>query len=200
MVSRHSAVDVAAAGKLLADLQADAAAALDREGFRSTVQQFIHTADLRYYGQAFEVRVPLDDGVGVAEGANTLGPVTGQLLETTADAFHAEHRALYGYDFRDDPRQEVEWVNLRVTGVGPIRRPDIREIERGGGAELARTGARDVYFDDWTETPIYDRSLLGAGDVIAGPAIIEEFGSTVPVHPGFSAEVDRHGNLRMVRR
>jgi N-methylhydantoinase A len=189
MVSRHSATDLGAVDKVLADLQADAGAALGREGFRSSVQQFIRTADLRYYGQAFEVRVP------VAGGA-----VTEQALEATADAFHAEHRALYGYDFRDDPRQEVEWVNLRVTGIGPIRRPEIREIEAGDGAQQASTGTRSVYFDDWTDTPIYDRSRLGVGDIVPGPAIIEEFGSTVPVHPGFSAEVDRHGNLRMVRR
>jgi N-methylhydantoinase A len=189
VVSRHSAIDVAAAEKVLADLRADADAALDREGFPSAVRQFIRTADLRYYGQAFEVRVPV---VG--------GPVTEQLLEATAEAFHAEHRALYGYDFRDDPRQEVEWVNLRVTGIGPIHRPGIREIGRGGGAGRARTGTRNVYFDAWTDTPIYDRSLLGAGDIVTGPAVIEEFGSTLPVHPGFSAEVDRYGNLRMVRR
>jgi hypothetical protein len=35
--------------------------------------------------------------------------------------------------------------------------------------------------------------------VVGGPAIIEEFGSTVPVHPGFTATVDRHGNLRISR-
>ena len=44
------------------------------------------------------------------------------------------------------------------------------------------------------------RSLgLGAGDVVTGPAVIEEFGSTVPVHPGFCATVDRFGNLLLTR-
>lgn len=194
MVSRHSAIDAAAVGKVLVDLQAEADAALDREGFAPDDRRFVRTADLRYYGQAFEVRVPLDDEAGGP------GAVTQQMLEATADAFHAEHRSLYGYDFRHDSRQEVEWVNLRVTGVGPIRRPGIPEVDKGIGAEQARTGTRKVYFDDWTDTPVYDRSHLGAEDVVPGPAIIEEFGSTVPVHPGFAAEVDRHGNLRMVRR
>ena len=45
-----------------------------------------------------------------------------------ADRFHDEHRQLYGYDFRHDPTQQVEWVNLRVTGVGPITRPELLEI------------------------------------------------------------------------
>jgi N-methylhydantoinase A len=208
MVSRHGAVDAAVVEKVLADLHDEADAALAREGFAPKDRRFVRSADLRYYGQAFEVRVPVENnGVSAArsaaEGANTtqrLGAVTAELLEQVADAFHAEHRALYGYDFRDGRRQEVEWVNLRVTGIGPIRTPALRAIERGGGAESARTGRRDVYFDEWLDTSIYDRSALGASDAVAGPAVIEEFGSTVPVHPGFTAEVDRYGNLRMARR
>jgi N-methylhydantoinase A len=38
-----------------------------------------------------------------------------------------------------------------------------------------------------------------AGDVIAGPAVIEEYGATVPLHPGFRALVDEQGNLRISR-
>src|SRR3712207_8649900 len=46
----------------------------------------------------------------------------------------------YGYDFADDPRQAVEWVNLRTTGIGPIRRPDVVELEPGeGGADRSRS-------------------------------------------------------------
>jgi N-methylhydantoinase A len=88
-------------------------------------------------------------------------------------------------------------VNLRVTGVGPIRRPDLPELPPAeGGVERAVTGSRRVLFEeDGVETPTYDRTRLAPGDVVAGPAVIEEFGSTVPVHPGFTATVDRFGNL-----
>jgi N-methylhydantoinase A len=41
--------------------------------------------------------------------------------------------------------------------------------------------------------------LLGSGDVVVGPAVVEEFGSTVPVHPGFVGTVDRLGNLLITR-
>ena len=44
-------------------------------------------------------------------------------------------------------------------------------------------------------TPVYWRAELVAGDVVRGPAVIEEYGATVPVHPGFVARVDRFGNL-----
>lgn len=194
-VHRHANLDVATVEKVLADLQVEADEALDREGFAPADRRFARSADLRYLGQAFEVRVDVPSG-----------PITAGLLDEVADAFHREHRALYGYDFRDDPRQHVEWVNLRVTGIGPIRTPERREIAPGNGADAARTGTRPVYFDapetggTWADAPTYGRYALGAGDVVSGPAVVEEFGATVPVHPGFAAEVDRQGNLRMGRR
>ncbi len=195
-VSRHRALDPAVVADVMEGLRREADAALAREGFGEPERRFARSADLRYYGQAFEVRVDVPDG-----------QVTRELLDAVAARFHDEHRALYGYDFRDDagavphgrPRQEVEWVNLRVTGIGPIRKPELQEAPRGTGAGTARTGTRDVFFDEWLRTPVYDRALLGAGDVVVGPAVLEEFSSTVPVHPGFRAEVDRHGNVLMTR-
>jgi N-methylhydantoinase A len=89
-----------------------------------------------------------------------------------------------------------------VSGIGPIRRPDLVELPPadGRGTDRAVTGSRPVFFDDgWTDTPTYDRPRLARGDVVPGPAIVEEFGSTVPVHPGFRATVDRHGNLLIER-
>ncbi|MGH9250953.1 MAG: hydantoinase/oxoprolinase family protein, partial [Acidimicrobiales bacterium] len=187
-VSRHSVLDLGHLAGLFDALRAEADAALAREGFAASARQFVRTADLRYFGQAYEVRVDVPDG-----------PLTWELADTVAGAFHDAHRRLYGYDFRDDARQEVEWVNVRVTGVGPIRKPSLPEVAGGRGAESARTGARRVHFEQWTEAGIYARSGLGAGDVLSGPAVLEEFGSTIPLHPGFSAAVDRYGNLLISR-
>src|SRR5690625_810740 len=178
-VAKHAELDLGAVTAIYDTLQSEADAALQREGFPAARRQFLRSADLRYFGQAFEVRVEVPDG-----------DVTPELAETVADAFHAEHRALYGYDFRGDARQQVEWVNLRVTGIGPISQPSLPTIASGHGAENALSGHRRVYFDDWADTPVYDRSKLGAGDVVVGPAILEEFGSTVPVHPQFRAVLD----------
>jgi N-methylhydantoinase A len=91
----------------------------------------------------------------------------------------------------------VEWVNFRVSGIGPIRRPDVLEMPPGdGNPERALTGAREIWFDGpRVSTSIYWRASLAPGDQIAGPAIIEEFGSTIPIHPGFEVRVDAFGNL-----
>ncbi|MGI8626598.1 MAG: hydantoinase/oxoprolinase family protein [Geodermatophilaceae bacterium] len=187
-VVRQDRLDPAKLSAVFAELQHDADSALRREGFSAGERRFVRTADVRYYGQAFEVRVE------VADGALEPG-----VIEQVAQAFHAEHRRLYGYDFADDPRQHVEWVNVRVTGIGPIRSPEVVPIGAGSGADVARTGSRRAYFDEWADVPTYDRAELGAGDVLEGPAVIEEFGSTVPLHPGFEAAVDRYGNLRVQR-
>ncbi|MGI8692778.1 MAG: hydantoinase/oxoprolinase family protein [Geodermatophilaceae bacterium] len=185
-VSRHRDLSLADVSSAYAELRDRAAAALDREGFPAGDQRFLRTADLRYFGQAFEVRVPVADG-----------DLDQSAADVVASAFHDAHRALYGYDFAGDDQQQVEWVNLRVTGVGPIRRPTPRSVPGGDGAPVAaQTGERGVWFDVASAPAhIYDRALLRAGDVVAGPAVIEEFGSTIPVHPGFTATVDRHGNI-----
>lgn len=121
-------------------------------------------------------------------------------------AFHAEHRKLYGYDFAGATDQFVEWVNLRVSGIGPITRPETRRIDSATGAapldERARTGTRQVCFDatiGFVETPVLWRENLLDGDAFVGPAIIEEFGSTVPLHPGFAARIDSAGNIIITR-
>ena len=181
-----------------ADLTAQARGALLREGFAEDDHVFARTADLRYFGQAFEVRVPVPDG-----------DLDRTALDAVAAAFHAEHRGLYGYDFAGDPSQQVEWVNLRVSGIGPITRPEIRRRVPGRPLQvwLERTRQADdptrpVCFDaeqGYVDTPILQRSGLAPGDTVEGPAVIEEYGSTVPLHPGFVATMDDFGNL-LVRR
>jgi N-methylhydantoinase A len=49
----------------------------------------------------------------------------------------------------------------------------------------------------FAQASLYWRPDLAAGDVVTGPAVIEEYGATVPLHPGFTATVDRFGNLRV---
>ena len=191
-VARHDDLDVAAVAKIYADLADQAGLALDREGFARADHGYQRSADLRYVGQAFEVRVPAPEG-----------HVDETFAAAVADAFHDAHEQLYGYSFRGDARQPVEWVNLRVSGIGPIARPTLRRRPPGDGDPTrAQSGRRPVFFDavdGWVDTPVFWRPDLAPGDVLAGPAVIEEFGSTVPLHPGFVARIDELANV-LVRR
>ena len=185
-VAKHRELDLNLISQLFDELTQKASVALDKEGFARSDHQYRRTADLRYFGQAFEVRVDCP-----------AGEITSEWAVGVAETFHSEHERFYGYCFRDDPRQQVEWVNFRVSGIGPIRRPDVLEIFPGdGNPERAHTGIREIWFDGpRISTPIYWRASLAPGDWIAGPAIIEEFGSTIPIHPGFEVRVDSFGNL-----
>lgn len=190
-VAKESALDHAAVQTVLDTLTDRAREALGKEGFTEDQHQFHRTIDVRYVGQAYEVRVAAPEGV-----------VDEAYVAQVADTFHAEHRQLYGYDFRGDATQQVEWVNLRVTGIGPITRPEIPKlpssvVEARASASLETT-TRPVCFDadqGYVDTPIIWRGDLGAGDTFSGPAIVEEFGSTIPVHPGFEVVVDDWANL-----
>ncbi|MFI0484567.1 hydantoinase/oxoprolinase family protein [Actinomadura sp. 9N215] len=188
-VVRDAELDPSLLDDVYADLETEAARALAREGFPDDRRRFARSADLRYYGQAFEVRVAAPAG----------RPDEGFRAEVVR-RFHDAHEALYGYCYRDDQRHPVEWVNLRVSGIGPIARPRLAGRPPGDGDPTrARTGTRSVYFDAWEETAVYRREKLAPGDAVAGPAVIEEFGSTLPLHPGFTARLDGHGNLVVTR-
>jgi N-methylhydantoinase A len=191
-VSLHENLTGDTVASVYDELTAQAAKALHVEGFPAEQHRFVRTADLRYFGQAFEVRVPVPEG-----------DVDRSVLEEVAGRFHAEHRALYGYDFAGDDTQQVEWVNLRVSGIGPIQRPEIaaEPVASDPGVPSAKS-RRPVCFDaaeGYVDTPVYWRPDLAPGQHLSGPAIVEEFGSTVPLHPGFAARIDAHRNIIVTR-
>ncbi len=176
LVRRH--IDLDELARELARLEASALD--DVAGHEASI---VRSADLRYFGQAFEITVPAPDG-----------PIDDGFVDGVEARFHDAHERSYGYCYRDDPTHVVEWVNLRVTGVGAMPRPELTPVRVGGDT---RDGTRPVYLNGWRDTPVYSRDRLG-GEV-SGPAVIQEFGSTLPVHPGFTARVDALGNV-VVRR
>jgi len=173
---------------VLAALATVARTWLDAERVPSRDQVLLSTADLRYIGQASEVAVSVTT------------PLTPEALATALEAFHAEHRRLYGFDWR--AQVPVEMVALKVTGRGRVAppRPAVPDRE-AGEAEAARTGTRSVYFDGgFVETPWYQRRRLAPGASVAGPAVVEQLDATTVILPGQVARVDRHLNLIVEER
>ena len=184
-VKRNQALDAEDLRAVYDGLGSQAQGALDRAGFAQDRRLLARSADLRYLGQAYEVRVAAPGG---AVDAGFVSEVIGR--------FHDEHERLYGYCYRNDESQVPEWVNARVAGIGSISKPSLSRVERGDGdSGRAVTGTRSVFFDRWQDATIYRRDRLLPGDVVSGPAVVEEYGSTTPIAPNFSARVDSVGNL-----
>jgi len=165
------------------DLSAEAAAWLEAEGVPPERRELVYSADLRYVGQAYEVTVPVP------------AEFTPTNLPAAVQAFHAEHRRLYGFDWQG--QVPVEMVRIAVAGRAQGRQIVMRPSgDRGGTVADAQIDARPVYFDGrFLETPCYARARLGIGAQVAGPAIVEQLDCTTVVLPGQTARVDRYFNL-----
>ena len=159
--------------KIFAEMEELAAQTI---GPRRPGLRFGRSIDVRYVGQASEITIPVD------------GRVTRMDLEA---AFHQRHEMLYG---QGEPGEPTEIVNLRLTAVIPNPRPSLLP-PRAAGDPLIET--RPVHFGThgFVDCPVYEREGLATGTKLAGPAIVEEDGSTTVIWPGQSGSVDAIGNL-----
>ncbi len=169
-------------GRMLAELAATAAAALDAEGVPRADQTTVYQVDVRYHGQGFEVPVAVEIESFARDG-----------MPAVAQSFDAIHRRLFTFSLE----VEHEFVNLRaiVQGRPPLVQPHI--IADGGeDSAAARIGATPVWIAGKSiAAGLYDRTRLRARNRVAGPAIAVEFDATTLILPGCAGEVDRFGNL-----
>jgi N-methylhydantoinase A len=139
---------------------------------------------MRYHRQAYEINVRLPAGA-----------VDNNQQAALAETFHEAHERLYG---RRDPRGVVQFVTLCVTATGNSRRLAHQPLAAGDGdPSRARKTTRNVYFRDhgFAQCAVYHRALLRAGDVLAGPTLLEAADSTTVVPPGWNVKCDAIGNL-----
>jgi N-methylhydantoinase A len=163
-------------------LEAEALAWLDSEGVPPEARRMMRQASLRYRHQGFELVVPFPAGKVDAAG-----------VAAAIEAFHRRHERLYTFAQEDTP---VEIVTLRVDALGVFPPPDLPELPPAGHPNAAIIGHQPIELvTGRAEAPIYDRARLGAGDRIAGPAIVTQLDATTLLLPGQSAEVHRLGAL-----
>lgn len=148
---------------------------------------FRRQADMRYVGQEHTVTVEL-------------GPFTEvKSREEAKAAFDEAHQRLYGHSAW---QEEAEIVSIRLSALGRTARPTFERVPPGGGDPgRAQVRERKAVFDRGgleISVPVYDRSLLGAGDRIEGPAFVEEAGTTTVARPGEEINVGEYGSLDLV--
>ena len=180
-----SALDPAQVAKALIEMEAMASEWLTAVAIPLTRRALVRAADVRYRRQAYELTVPLAEG-----------PIARASLDILADAFHEKHSRTYGHA---NPEEPVQLVNLRLTAIG--RLPSLA-LALPPATALARRTMREVWFPEIGSTPcpVHWRDGLGAGETLAGPAIVEAMDSTIVVPPGWIASVDGKGYIRLRRR
>lgn len=178
--------DPGAIQKSFEDLEAQAVAQLDAEGYGPERRRIEWLADARYEGQGYEVRFDVPEG-----------PVDADWLVKVEEAFHAAHYEEFGHRFKDG---SVEIITIRVEASGLMDDLPTPLPATGSGLDAALIETRPVVFDvdghpSTVETGFYDRTAMGVGTSFEGPVILEQYDSTVVVPPGFSGTVDEAGNL-----
>jgi N-methylhydantoinase A len=184
--------DVDAAGMMIL---ADALAGLDaragdwfkRENAPDEGRQLRLVVDARYVGQNFELAVP------VATGA-TLGASDIPDPIRMHAAFREAHDIAYGYASEDDP---IEIVNVRLSASARLYVERDTVAPARSTVEPTPNGQRPVFFDGEAavEAALFSRDGLESGQIIQGPAIIEQLDTTTPIYPGDRAEVTPDGHL-----
>jgi N-methylhydantoinase A/oxoprolinase/acetone carboxylase beta subunit/N-methylhydantoinase B/oxoprolinase/acetone carboxylase alpha subunit len=179
-------LDFTAVNALLADLEARGRALLAEAGVEAEQVTVMRRAEMRLLGQVHDITVALP--------AEPLAPAT---LDAVKTAFEREYQRLYTHVYKGTVIQAITW---RVDCAGPT--PSVSVAGQDGVAPLRAVlkGRRPAYFGDaggWVETPVWDRYGLEPGQIIAGPAIVEERESTTVIPPGDRVVVDAQRNLRI---
>ncbi|NLP62578.1 hydantoinase/oxoprolinase family protein [Paraburkholderia sacchari] len=176
---------IAESQSLLNDLRAAAFEQFAKEDIAPERVKLTVLCKLRYQNQEHAVEVPLQPGERlVAHWA------------AIADRFHALYEQQYTYRL-DAP---LEIVGFHIVAVAEIGKLDLDELAvTGATVESATKGRRmvDYALEGIHEAVIYDNAKLEPGMTFTGPAIIEDSGTTIVVHPNNGVSIDRLGNIHI---
>ena len=169
-----------------ADMETTLLAQYAADGVDADRVSFKRTADIRYVGQGYELRITVPDGAfdPAAEG---------RLFAE----FERRHEAEYGRSFPESPK---EIVNVRLTGIGETPKIAPERPVTGGSVDGARISTRPSVFRQGTElvtmdTAFYRREVLPMGERVDGPAVILQQDSTTVVRPADHFLIDGAGNI-----
>ncbi|WP_043361232.1 hydantoinase/oxoprolinase family protein [Belnapia sp. F-4-1] len=167
----------AAVEAAFAALEAEATAWFAEEAVPPAARRTRRVVLMRYAGQGSELAVPWSGAANAPA------------------AFGAAHRALYGFEL---PGTAVEMVTLRLEATGALAGTITAPCPPGVGA--APIGHHRVHFAGGSrDAALYDRGTMGAGDRLAGPAIVTQLDATTLVPPGWSVEMEANGALVLRR-
>lgn len=167
------------------ELEGQAIKQLQGDGFPKERIRLSRTANLHYYGQIFELTVPVRNE-----------PINSSVVATLEEAFGAEHERTYGH--RAGPEELVELVNIELVGQGIREGERVPDLLTPDLATSPPKQVRKAYFgpaEGWKEALVVDRASLSQD--VDGPVIVEEYDATCLIPPGASAVLDEYGNINI---
>jgi N-methylhydantoinase A len=158
------------------------------EGMRAADASFARELDLRYTGQGYELRTPLD-------GLFT-DRLTAEALARARDKFDERHAQIHGHAAKERPVEVVSYrVRLRVSVPKYEPREEATPPMPRSAADAVK-GARKITLNGtMTDATLYERDRLDIGAMLGGPAIVEQLDATTVIPAGWSARVDGFSNL-----
>ena len=163
------------------DLVEEAKSLLDAEHVPADRRAVELSVDVRYYGQTPYMNLPV-----------SRTPKTKADVEEILQQYETRYFREFGYVLPRD-FASIEFVNARVAAIGLTDEIKLPRSRNGGRKNDARVGSRLVYFEeagDFVDTTLYERTRLGSGAEIDGPAIIEQTDTTVVLPSGAAGRVD----------
>jgi N-methylhydantoinase A len=165
---------------ILDALTAQARRRLGSGGARPRATRSRFAADLRYVGQSYQITVPLSRPFAI---------------DRIRKDFVAIYRKRYGHVHQE----AIEFTSLQAICSADKQTPVVLDLTSGPAGRPDTV--RDAYFGGrWHKTAIVHRSSLHAGRELSGPAIVEEYGATTVVPPGWMARCGAAGCLFLTRR
>jgi len=169
---------------VFSEAEAKARKTFEEEGVDPAEIGFLRYGKFRYQNQEHTTEVLLE------------GTVTDAALDRIAGDFHDAYEREYTYRL-DAP---VEMVGIHLVARAEVGKLELKPAHLGpADAEPALKGAREVDYalEGKHRADIYDGEKLAPGMTFTGPAIIEDPGTTIVIHPGNRVEIDAYRNTHI---
>lgn len=169
--------------QLFNSMTLDALNELDNRRIDRSKASILRTLDLRYRGQGYELEIATPTPFDYTD---------------TVNRFEAKHEAVYGYKHLGE---RIEVTAIRLTVVLPARKAKLgTPLRSDTKTESALLSHRRAWFSgSWFDTSVFSRELLPQREPVIGPAIVEEYDSTIVVPPHWNCESNSTGCLILRR-
>jgi N-methylhydantoinase A len=179
-----SSFPLEAIAETFAGLESRAAADAREEGFAPERVRLARFVEMRYRQQGYQLPVPCPQPFVDADRA------------ALKRAFDDLHRQTYGQAAEGE---DAEIVTFRLEAEITVPTLRLPELPQGDGRwQRARIGEAqlwDLATHRFETAAVLDRALLAAGDIVPGPAIVNQLDATTVVPAGRTMRVDRLGVL-----